>query len=190
MLKALARTVLQRRRRGAAFLFGCLVFLSAQKPEDLSLYAPAPKDWRYPTALELSHPIRDTAPHHHAKIVADFDGNGHQDIAALLRKEDSTAEGLWVWLAPAEKGGWMMLDSYAIQEGDGKILMALDRQDAGALTIKCIEQNGACPVNESAEPAMLWLSNPGVSYFRFGGASSVFYWDGKQNKFLRAWISK
>lgn len=183
------RTVLQRRRHGAAFLFVCLFLLSAQKPEDVSLHAPLPAGWRYPTALELRDPIRDTSPHRYAKTVADFDGNGHQDIAVLLRKENSNAEGLWVWLAQDLAGQWIKLDSDEDKEGDGRVYMGLDRKESGALTVKCIEQNAACAVNGSGEPALLWLKNPGIDYFRFSSASSVFYWDAKQSKFLRAWIS-
>ncbi len=190
MARARARNVvLQRRRCGAAFLFACLVCLTAQKPEDVTLHAPAPAGWRYPTALELSHPVRDTTPHRYAKIVADFDGNGRQDIAAMLREENSNIEGLWVWLAQDTGGQWIELDSNEGAEGDGRIFMGLDRKDAGALTAKCIEQGNDCPVSESGEPAMLWLKNPGIDYFRFSSSSSVFYWDTKQNKFLRAWIS-
>lgn len=190
MLRNVAWTILQRRCCGAAFFFTfCLVFLSAQKPEDFSLHAPAPLGWRYPTALELSDPIRDTSAHHFAKAVADFDGNGHQDIAVLLRKENSNAEGLWVWLAQDAAGQWIKLDSNEGSEGDGRVFMGLDRQEAGALTVLCIEQGDDCPVSDSAERALVWLKNPGIEYFRFSSSSSVYYWDTKQNKFLRAWTS-
>lgn len=189
MAKMPAWMMLKRRCCGAAFFFACLVLLSAQKPEDYSLHAPPPAGWRYPTALELRTPMRDTSPHHFAKVVADFDGNGQRDIAVLLRKENSTAEGLWVWLAHDQASRWIKLDSNEGSESDGKVVMALDRKDAGALSILCIEQDGVCPVNESGEPTMLWLNNPGIDYFRFGSKSVVFYWDGKQNKFLRAKVS-
>ncbi len=190
MARASARAGLLRRRRDVAFfLASCLLFLSAQKPEDFSLHAPAPVGWRYPTALELRDPIRDTSPQHFAKAVADFDGNGHQDIAVLLRKENSNAEGLWVWLAQDTAGQWIKLDSDEGSEGDGRVFMGLDRQEAGALTVLCIEQGDDCPVSDSGERALVWLKNPGIEYFRFSSSSSVYYWDTKQNKFLRAWTS-
>ncbi len=188
MHRNVAWTILQRRCFGAAFFFACcLVFLPGQMREEFSLHAPAPTGWRYPTALELSDPIRDTSPHHFAKIVADFDGNGHPDIAVMLRQENSTAEGLWVWLAKGSESHWINLHSGEGIKDSGRILMGIDRQEAGALTIKCVDKSDDCSVNATNEPTLLWLQNPGIDYFRTSSSSSVFYWDSKQNKFLRAW---
>lgn len=111
---------------------------------------------------------------------ADFDGNKEIDQAWLLLKTKEPGWGLFVLL-------------------NGKRLIELDNskepypQKMGISILPVGNHKTACGKGywecKSGEPEYLELKNPGLLYFTFESAASVFYWDSKNEKFLRVWLS-
>ena len=64
--------------------------------------------------------------------------------------------------------------------------MGLDIAQPKKIKTACGKGYWECTGKETPE---ITLTYPGIHYFRFSSASSVFYWDIKQQKLLRVWVS-
>ncbi len=70
-----------------------------------------PDGWRFPTEDELTYVSRKQSPVKYSKAVADFNGDGINDEAALLKSTKFSGEGLFVRLSDKQKGfKWIELD--------------------------------------------------------------------------------
>ena len=55
-----------------------------------------PEGWRFPTEEELSYVSRKDSPTKYARAIADFNGDGINDEAYLLKSTHISGEGLFV----------------------------------------------------------------------------------------------
>ena len=68
-------------------------------------------------------------------------------------------------------------------KGSPKIGIAMGIDIVKPQIIKAFSER---PYDEGLE---ITLNNPGLAYFHFEGASSVFYWDSTKMIFIRVWTS-
>jgi hypothetical protein len=149
-----------------------------------------PEGWRYPTAEELSdEPERKDSPTKYIKAVADFNGDGIDDEAYLLKSTKFSGEGLLVRLSDKRKGyRWLTLDTTDWGKEYPKVNLGMGVAIAkpGKYKTACGKGYGDC---EKGEPEVLKLNRPAIDYFKFESANSFFFWDDKTHKFKRIWIS-
>jgi len=141
-----------------------------------------PEGYRYPIESDMiggwiNSGKEVSKPYH---VNSDLDGNGEIDQAWILLKYKEQGWGLFVLL-------------------NGKRLIELDSskesypQNMGISVLAVGNHKTACGKGywacKPGEPEILELKNPGLLYFAFESAASVFYWDRKNEKFLRTWLS-
>ena len=149
-----------------------------------------PDSWRYPTAEELSEePGRKDSPTKFTKAVADFNGDGINDEALLLKSTKFSGEGLFVRLSDKQKGfRWVKLDVIDWGTKYPKVNLSM-----GIATAKPGEYKTACGKGyfecKEGEPEVLKLKRPAIDYFKFESANSFFVWDDKLGSFKRIWMS-
>jgi hypothetical protein len=85
----------------------------ATTKDDTKNNFPLPDGWRFPTSNELSDDsLRNDSPFKYSKAIADFNGDGINDEAYLLKSKKYSGEGLFVRLSVSKKGyEWIMLDT-------------------------------------------------------------------------------
>ena len=72
---------------------------------------PLPSGWRLPTDKDLSDEARNDSAARFARTAADFNGDGVEDQALLLKAEKGNVEALWVWLSDSRGGHrWILLN--------------------------------------------------------------------------------
>ena len=146
--------------------------------------------WRFPTAEELSdEPGRKDSPAKYAKTVADFNGDGIEDEAYLLKSTKFSGEGLWIFLSDKRKDfRWLRLNTIDWGKDYPKVNLSM-----GIDTVKPGEYKTACGKGyfkcEKGEPEILKLKRPAIDYFKFGSANSFFFLDDQTGDFKRIWIS-
>ena len=149
-----------------------------------------PEGWRFPTSAELEDDslFREESPTGFARSVADFDGDGQEDSAFLLKSTKFSGQGLLVKLAGTSDEDWLVLDE--IRWGDEypsvPLAMGMEVAPPGAYQTACGKGYWDC---QPGEPEELNLSTPGLIYFRFASASSMFHWDAASESFQRTWLS-
>jgi hypothetical protein len=149
-----------------------------------------PEGWRYPTAEEWSdEPGRKDSPTKYSKAVADFNGDGINDEAYLLKSTKFSGEGLLVYLSDKQKGfRWVVLDTIDWGKEYPKVSLSMGVNVAkpGLYKTACGKGYFECA---KGEPEVLKLKRPAIDYFKFESANSFFYWGDKANSFKRIWIS-
>lgn len=149
-----------------------------------------PTGWRYPSAEELSDELgRKDSPTKYTKAVTDFNGDGIDDEAYLLKSTTFSGEGLLVRLSDKQKGfRWVTLATidWGKEYPKVNLSMGVDIAKPGEYKTACGKGYWAC---EKGEPAVLKLKRPAIDYFKFESANSFFYWDDKTNRFKRIWMS-
>lgn len=140
--------------------------------------------------VELSDADRANTPSKYAAAKADFDGNGMEDEALLLKSINFSGEGLWVRLSRADRTtSWIKLDEidWGSQHPSATLNMGITVEPPGSYRYACFDEDNDCDFG-SERPRMT-LNYPGIAYFRFESASSLFFWSDKENRFRRAWTS-
>ena len=149
-----------------------------------------PGGWRYPTVDELSEvPGRKESPSKYTKAVADFNGDGINDEAYLLKSTTFNGQGLLVRLSDKRNGyKWLQLDTidWGKEKPEVKLSVGVDIAPPGEY--ETVYGKGYFE-NPKGEPEVLRLERPAINYFQFESANSFFYWDNKTEKFMRIWIS-
>ncbi len=148
-----------------------------------------PEGWRFPTEKELSYVSRKDSPTKYTRAIADFNGDGINDEAFLLKSTKFSGEGLFVHLSNKESGfRWIELDviDWGKQYSNVDLSMGVDIAKPGEYKTACGKGYFEC--NEG-EPLVLKLRRPAINYFRFESANSFFVWDEKKAKFKRIWMS-
>jgi len=64
--------------------------------------------------------------------------------------------------------------------------MGIDLAEPGEQKTACAKGYWKC---KPGEPEILKLKNPGIWYFSFGSAASIWYWEQKRGQFEKVWIS-
>jgi len=160
-----------------------VITVSALASEEL------PEGWRFPSEDDLKPAsptainFREKSPSNFAKAEADFNGDGIQDKAYLLKSTKYNGQGLLVRLSLNKNFKWIVLDEIKREKGFPKDGIAMGIDIVKPQKIRAFSER---PYDEGIE---ITLGNPGLAYFHFEGAGSVFYWDSLQMKFLRVWIS-
>ena len=149
-----------------------------------------PEGWRYPTTAELSdEPGRKDTPTKYIKVVADFNGDGIDDEAYLVKSTKFSGEGLLVRVSDKQKG-YMWLTLATIDWGkkypNVNLSMGIDIVKSGEYNTACGKGYYEC---EKGEPKVLKLKRPAINYFKFESANSFFFWDDKTAKFKSIGIS-
>ncbi len=150
----------------------------------------SPDGWQPVPAAALQEQWRDGSSQRFARVAGDFDGDGEEDLAILLRS--SRSEALWVRLsgtkAPAR---WLMLDEVPLPHiiGEQPPVMALDRVAPGVVAYACFDSDTDCNSGLERQRPKLVLKFPAIEYFRMGSSSSIFFWSNSRKKFLRVWTS-
>ena len=153
-----------------------------------------PDGWRLPREDELkslspsSIDFRKKSSSRFAKAEADFNGDGIQDKAYLLKSTRYNGQGLLVRMSLKENFKWIVLDEIKREKGIQKvgIDMGIDIVKPQRIRTACGKGYWECSEDEKPE---ITLKNPGIAYFHFEGAGSVFYWSQNKEKFLRVWTS-
>lgn len=137
--------------------------------------ASLPDGWRLPTQADLAHEDRSRSPTRYARVDADFDGDGKKDVAVLAVSAHGHQEALLVHLS--SESGWQLLDSHDWGKAvpDGFLGMGIEVVAPGK--------------HRTLEEGPVVLRLPGIDYFRFESANSIFYWDTKKKSFVRIWQS-
>ncbi len=126
--------------------------------------------------------MKNQVPNH---ITADFDGNNKADEAWILINTSKNVFGLFVFLAQKD-GTYTMIPLDEQKRETEKLFMGISLTEPGQYKTRCGKKYWDC---KDYEPYELTLKLPGINYFAFKGANSVFYWRPRAEKFLRMWMS-
>ena len=170
-----------------SLLLFLLVFINPSiAKENIAL----PDGWRFPTAEELSDEVgRKDSPTKFAKAVADFNGDGINDEAFLLKSTKFSGEGLFVRLSNNKNGfKWVKLDvtDWGKEYPKVNLSMGISVAKPGSYQTACGKGYFEC---EKGEPEVLKLKRTAIDYFKFESANSFFVWDEKSRSFKRIWMS-
>ena len=83
---------------------------------------------------------------------------------------------------------WVVLDGIKWGKEYKNVSLAMGVKIAKPQKMKTACGKGYWECTESEVPEIT-IINPGIYYYKYSSASSVFYWDSAQMKFKRAWIS-
>lgn len=164
-----------------AFVFIALTSLAQAQsmPEFPAGWKPATKSDYSDENLSFR---KNQVPNH---IEADFNGDGIKDHAWILINTSKKAFGVFVFLG-AENGSYkmMMLDEH--KRETEKIFMGISLLEPGQYKTACGKGYWECKDDETE---ILKLNTPGINFFAFESANSVFYWNSHKNEFTRIWMS-
>jgi hypothetical protein len=150
--------------------------------------ADLPAGWHPLPAAALTGEWRDESPVRFARLVADFNGDGHEDLAILLRS--SRNEALWVRLGNGPGAAvWQKLAELPDGVTDDPSTMGVQRVAPGVVPYGCFDGAGDCNFGPDAQRPKLVLTSPAIDFFRMGSSASVFFWSNSRRTFLRVWTS-
>jgi len=151
-------------------------------------FASLPIGWRYPNVKELSTKERASSKSHYAVVNSDLNGDGVNDSAVILINSDKKGEALWVKLSVGISDfKWIKLDE--IKAESVAPSMGIEVAKPGEYSFGCYDEDSNCSFGPEETRLKLSLTLPGIEYFRFESASSIFYWDVKLLRFRRVWTS-
>jgi len=131
-------------------------------------------DWRT-YKNEISHPYL---------VEADFDGNGIMDQAWILFENKGTHWGLFVFLGRNNEAPiTLKLD---VARGVLAQHIGIVGLDPGKYETACGKGYWDCQKGESK---ILDLKLPGIDFFTYESAHSVFYWNEPTTTFKQIWMS-
>lgn len=105
---------------------------------------------------------------------------------ALFAAADGGSEGLFVKLSSVHSKEWWLLRKVEHRAGSGRLGMGISLEKAGAHPTACASHGRSC---QPGQPAEFVMTNPGVAYFDFQGARSLFSWDAKPRELKLVWTS-
>lgn len=155
-----------------------------------SVYAiELPNGWRFPTEKELeANSMRSESFDKYAIVESDFNSDGKTDYAYLVKSTIFSGEGLLVKLSTPNGDTWKVLDKidWGQEYLNVDLAMGIDLAKPGDYKTACSKGYWKCKENE---PEILILKTPGIWYFQFESAASIYYWDAKSGEFKQIWIS-
>ncbi len=140
-----------------------------------------PPGWRLPEASEITNQKL-------MELSADFNGDGVNDSAYLLKSISFSGEGLFVLLSIENGTEWQMLEriSWGPDYPNAKLSMSIELAQPGNYLTACGKGQWQCDEYETAE---FGTTLPGIWYSHSIGHKSIFYWNAEKNKFDKQWIS-
>jgi len=125
---------------------------------------------------------KNQVPNH---IEADFNGDGIKDQAWILINTSNKTFGVFVFLGTGN-GSYKMLMLDEHKRETKKLFMGISLLEPGQHKTACGKGYWECKEDESE---ILKIKNPGINYFAFENANSVYYWNSCKNEFTRIWMS-
>jgi hypothetical protein len=172
-----------RRALISTFLGLFLATSSAEAlPRDL------PNGWRLPTDQELQGLGRDQGPNKMARANGDYNGDGIEDEALLLKSTEFSGEALWVWLSNgSEARQWTKL--HQINWGPAypnvDLAMGIETEKPGVYPYGCFcDAKSECNFGPHDKRPKLRLRDPAISYFKIDSAGSMYFWSRSRKRFL------
>ena len=107
--------------------------------------------------------------------VADFNGDGIDDEAYLVKSTKFSGEGLFVCLSDKQKGyRWLTLATidWGEKYPNVNLSMGVDIVNPGEYKTACGKGYYEC---EKGEPKVLKLNRPAINYSKFESANSFFF---------------
>ncbi|MFZ5565044.1 MAG: hypothetical protein ACOZBW_13430 [Thermodesulfobacteriota bacterium] len=153
--------------------------LAKSKPEFPAGWKPATESDYASEDLSFT---KQQVPNH---IEADFNSDGIVDDAWILTNTAKNTFGLFVLLRRKD-GTHTMLSLDENKRETEKLFMGISLIEPGQYKTACGKGYWDCKGNE---PEVLTLKSPGISYFSFESAHSVFFWDSSKKEFTRIWMS-
>lgn len=166
-----------------------LIFLAAGA---LSAHRDLPTNWCLPTASELIDPMRQDSRNRYTQATADFNADGRDDVALLLKARKSSDETLWVHLSQGDGGyRWIKLDHIRLGADHPKVdlAMAIKVKAPGVVAYACFDDAEDCNFGPDSQRPKLKLSAPSLVYFKPESAASLYFWSNSKQRFLRVWLS-
>ena len=161
---------------------GICILLFATASYSISAQSTLPPGWRRPSPVEVSAAWRRKSPTRFLIVKADFDGDGHTDVAEILTNESEKRCALFVRLSSGN-GEWMTLwKGPAVELRNVGISMVRP----GKYDTLCGDDPSAC---NPETPKSVDFEHNAISLFFEGETSSFFYWDRKTKKFNSVPIS-
>lgn len=143
-----------------------------------------PNGYRETTRADFANYVDELSPKHlPSKIIADFNGDGEQDVALIAIKQDKTGWALFVFMAGLKDISILNLDT---ADEKPPISVGIELVEPGTFETACGKGYWNCKPDE---PPLLALSSPAILYETFESAASIFYWDKKTETFKRIWVS-
>jgi hypothetical protein len=142
-----------------------------------------PAGWRFPNKSEAREVWRKKSNLNFLKVSADFDGDQIKDQSAVLVSIDGKRFGIFVWLGNNKQ---VPLEIFVNVEYAHLSSMGIDLFVKGFYKTACGKGYFDC---KEGEPAELNLQNDSINFFKNESASSIFYWNPEQKKFIRTWMS-
>lgn len=140
--------------------------------------------WRPPTSAELSATWRRASPSAFATVVADFDGDGADDVAAITIATDEARLAVWVFLRDPMGGRdqVFLLEELAVSQIERE---GIRLAHAGRHVTACAK-GYPCKSREATE---VTLVNPGITVFSHEGPERIYYYDAMRRRFSVFWTS-
>ena len=150
---------------------GICILLFATASYSISAQSTLPPGWRRPSPVEVSAAWRRKSPTRFLIVKADFDGDGHTDVAEILTNEsEKSGEWMTLWKGPA-----------------------VELRNVGISMVRPGKYDTLCGDDPSAcnpeTPKSVDFEHNAISLFFEGETSSFFYWDRKTKKFNSVPIS-
>jgi len=159
------------------------IFLFAQEP---------PAGWRFPIESDYSGGWREYRGSNPTPFItkADFNGDGLIDKAWILLSTENKSWGLFLFISQKEGStNIIRFDTTdhkkAIGSGPPQS-MGVAVAPPGDYVTACAKGYWKC---KPGEAEVLHLDLPGINYYQFEGANSIFWWDARSKLFKRTWIS-
>jgi hypothetical protein len=124
------------------------------------------------------------------QISADLNGDGVHDEAILLRSETSSEDGLWVLLSRS-RGARQWINLAKITSGSylsAPLVMAIEHVPPGTYD-GCFEFVKKCDLGAQEHRPKFSLSSPAIVHYKPEGAASMYFWSGKDDRFIRVWLN-
>lgn len=147
-----------------------------------------PTGWRLPTQAEIDAvPMRSWSETKFLRLDGDFNSDGRQDIVQLVKSEEIDGEGFAVRLSTSLGYEWQIVRHFEYKKPSSKptLRMGLSTVEPGNYKTACGKGYWEC---KEGEPKVLNLESIGIAYFLFESASSIWYWDNLNEKFIQVWI--
>ena len=142
-----------------------------------------PAGWRSPVQSEYDAPWRAQFDTHLFSAAADIDGDEILDYALLAISNDSNEYCLIVTRSSVQNNGYEIIERGPA--GD-LLFLCLEAIPPGEFATACGKGYWDCADDEQPE---IVLDLPAFNFFINEGTSSYLYWDSKENKMQRVWIS-
>ena len=152
-----------------------------------------PNGWRTPTKAEAqSDEIRKQSPNGYSEAKADFNGDGIDDQALILKSTTFSGEALWVCLSDKSNGFKWILPSevnWGPEYPSVDLAMAIDVEKPGLVRYACYDEDKECEFGDRDQRPTLTLSNSSLVYFKPESAASLYFWSAERNRFIKLRLS-